>query len=155
MNRRAVLALFAAAAAFSTRRAQARDYASAAEVLDTIDALASAVDAALEVIARAVPGARPFAASVRADHVRERAGRDAIRSRRRLPAAAAAVIEPREASLDALRATQQELVHAHAEGLPALDDPAAVQVLAGHLVAASRRLTVIDLWIELEEQRAG
>ena len=155
MNRRDVLALFAAIAA-APRRAQARDYASAAEVLDAIDGLAAEVDATLGAIARAVPGARPFAASVRADHARERADRDAIRSRRRLPATAATgAIQAGEVSLEALRATQQELVHAHAEGLPALDDPAAVQVLARHLVEASRRLTVIDLWIELEEQRAG
>ena len=136
--------------------ARARDYTSAAEVLDTIDRLSVEVDAALAVIAKALPAAATFANSVRADHVRERGDREVIRARRRLPPAirAAAVTRP-TGSLDALRTVQQELVHAHAEGLPALDDPAAVQVLARHLVEASRRLTVIDLWIELEEQRAG
>jgi hypothetical protein len=145
-----------AGSAIAPRAAFARDYASAAEVLDTIDRLAGEVDGALSVIAAAVPGARPFAASVRTDHVRERADRDAIRSRLHLaaPAAGARPASP-SASLDALRATQQELVHAHAEGLPALDDPAAVQTVARHMVEAARRLTVIDLWLELEAERAG
>jgi hypothetical protein len=143
-------------AVLAPRAALARDYGSAAEVLDTIDRLARDVDAALAAIAIAVPGANAFAASVRADQAREKADRDAIRARRRLSASAPPAGAPRgSTSLDALRATQQELVHAHAEGLPALRDPAAVQVLAGHMVEAARRLTVIDLWIELEAERAG
>jgi len=145
------------AATFVPRTAQARDYTSAAEVLETIDRLAGDVEASLYAIVKIVPGTQPFAASVGADHVREKADRDAIRSRLRLPAAPppAARTAPASTSLDALRSTQQELVHAHAEGLPALDDAAAVQVLAGHMVEAARRLTVIDLWIELEAERAG
>lgn len=145
-----------AGTAFLPRIARAREYTSAAEVLDTIDRLSAEVDAALAVIAKGLPAVLPFAESVRADHVRERADRAAIRARRRLRAAIgpAPVTRPSR-SLDALRTLQQELVHAHAEGLPALDDPAAVQVLARHLVEASRRLTVIDLWLELEEQRGG
>lgn len=145
-----------AGAAFIPRAVHAREYASAAEVLDTIDALAAQVDAALASIARAVPGAQPFAASVRADQERERADRDAVRSRLRLRSGvrgAAAVAT--STSLDALRVLQQDLVHAHAEGMPALDDAATVQVIARHLVEASRRLTVIDLWIQLEADRAG
>ena len=142
--------------AFWPRPAHARDYTSAAEVLDTIDLLAGGVEAALFAIAGVVPGAQPFAASLRADHVRERADRDAIRARLRLPDfRAGAPAAPASTFLDALRSAQQELVHAHAEGLPALDDAAAVQALAGHMVEAARRLTVIDLWIELEAERAG
>ena len=143
--------------ALAPRMAEARDYTSAREVLDTIDRLAGDVDAALSAIATAVPGAQPFAVSVRADHVRERADRDAIRARLRLPGAPppGAQVAPAPASLDALRSAQQELVHAHAEGLPALDDAAAVQALARHMVEAARRLTVIDLWIELEADRVG
>ena len=76
-------------------------------------------------------------------------------TRLRLPAASPSAPGAVSASLDALRSAQQELVHAHAEGLPALDDAPTVRVLAGHLVEASRRLTVIDLWIELEAERAG
>ena len=117
------------------RAAQARDYTSAAEVLDTIDRLAAGVDAALSAIARAVPGAQPFAASVHADHLREKADRDAIRARRRVSAAAPPPrTAPESTSLDALRSLQQALVHAHAEGLPALGDAEAVQALAQHMV---------------------
>jgi hypothetical protein len=143
--------------ALAPRAAQARDYTSASEVLDTIDRLAGDVERALAAIANAVPGAQPFAASVRVDHVRERADRDAMRARLRLPAAPprGAPAAPPPASLDVLRSTQQELVHAHAEGLPAFHDAAAVQAIARHMVEAARRLTVIDLWIELEAERAG
>ena len=158
MSRRALLRATAmlGGAALAPRAALARDYASASEVLDTIDRLAGDVEAALSAIADAVPGAQPFAASVRADHVRERADRDAIRARLRLPAARpGAPASPAPTSLDALRSLQQELVHAHAEGLPALDDAPAVQALARDMVEAARRLTVIDLWIELEAERAG
>ena len=158
MRRRALLRATAllGGAAFAPRAAEARDYTSAAEVLDTIDRLSAAVDAALSAIVNAVPGAQAFAASVRADHVRERADRDAIRARLRLPPSSpGAPAAPVPASLEALRTTQQELVHAHAEGLPALHDAAAVQVLARHMVEAARRLTVIDLWIGLESERAG
>jgi hypothetical protein len=144
----------AGALAFAPRAARARDYTSAGEVLDTIDRLAGDVEAALVAIVRAVPGAEPFLASVRADHAREREDRDAIRARRGL-APAPSTPPVITTSLDALRSAQQELVHAHAEGLPALDDDSAVRILAGHLVEASRRLTVIDLWIELEADRAG
>ena len=52
-----------------------------------------------------------------------------------------------------VRPDSTTLVYAHAEGLPALGDPRAVHVLAGHLVATARHLTVIDLWIESEENR--
>jgi hypothetical protein len=155
VNRRVVLRAMAVLAV-APRSAQARDYASAAEVLDTIDRLAGDVDAAVLGIAKAVPGAQPFAASVRADHRRERADRDAIRIRLRLTAAPPrAPAASATLALDDLRSLQQELVHAHAEGLPAVDDAAAVEILARHLVEAARRLTVIDLWIELEAERAG
>jgi hypothetical protein len=154
VKRRALLALLGGASLASTA-ARARDYTSAAEVLDTIDSLAAGVEASLSALVAVVPGAQPFAASVRADHARERAGRDAIRARMRLPGSPPPPASPGDTSLDALRAAQQELVHAHAEGLPALDDPAAVRTLAAHMVEASRRLTVIDLWIELEAERAG
>ena len=138
------------------RAAHARDYASAAEVLDTIDGLALDVEAALLAIVRVVPAAQPFVASVGADHARQRRARDAIRARLHLPPAPArAAAAPASTALDALRATQQDLVHAHAEGMPAFHDPAAVNVLAGHMVDLVRHLTVIDLWIELEGERAG
>ena len=83
-----------------------------------------------------------------------RADRDKLRHRLKLPASSVPAPPPPDLSLAALREAQQELVHAHAEGLPALGDAGAVAVLARHLVDASRQLTVIDLWIEAEELRA-
>ena len=124
-------------------------YTSAAEVLDTVDGLARDVRVSLDAMAAATPGARAFADSVALDHARHQAERDAIRARRRLPYSARAAAGPAR-GLEALRALQQELVHAHAEGFPALDDPAAVQAMAGHMVDLARHLTVIDLWIELQ-----
>ena len=145
------LVLQALAAAFAARAASARDYSSAAEVLDAIDALARDVRASLDAIAAGLPGARAFAQSVAADHARHRAARDAIRARRRLAAASLPAPAAPSRDLEALRALQQDLVHAHAEGLPALDEAAAVATLAGHMVDLSRHLTVIELWVELQE----
>jgi hypothetical protein len=149
MERRALLAAGVGAAVSLARTASAREYTSASEVLDAIDGLARDVSASLDAIAGSVPGARPFAESVRADHARQRAERDAIRRRLGLAASAPSPAAAPSRDLGALRARQQELVHAHAEGLPALDDSAAVQALAGHMVDLSRHLTVIDLWIEV------
>jgi hypothetical protein len=145
------LVLSALTATLAAPFARARDYASAAEVLDAIDGLARDVRASLDAIAATLPGARAFAASVAADHARQRGERDAVRARLRLAASAPSAPAPASRDLEALRALQQELVHAHAEGLPALDDPAAVATLAGHMVDLSRHLTVIELWIELSE----
>jgi len=134
----------------------ATEYASAFEVLDAIDRREADVDGRLAAIVRAVPGARPFADSVGADHARHRAEREKLRRRLRLrapaPALAPAPAKP-DLSLAALREAQQQLVHAHAEGLPALGDAGAVDLLARHMVDASRHLTVIDLWLEAEEGR--
>jgi hypothetical protein len=134
-----VLAALPAAAA----PAFARDYASEAEVLDAIDVLSAEVAARLDAIARKVPRASAFAASARADLVRHRAERGAPGDRK-----APKLDEP--ASLPRLRTALQELVHAHAEGLPALARGATVQRLAEHMVDLSRLLTVVDLWLEAE-----
>ncbi len=56
-------------------------------------------------------------------------------------------------SLAGLRSAQEALVLAHAEGLPALRDAAAVDRLGRALVVASRHLTLVDLWIGSEESR--
>jgi hypothetical protein len=98
---------------------------------------------------------KAFADSVRADHAKFARGRDALRRRLAIsPAPAPDQTAPGDAtSLPALRAAQEALVHAHAEGLPALRDPYAVDVLAGHMVELSRHLTVIELWLEGEEDR--
>jgi len=132
---------------------RATEYASASEVLDTIDRREVEVAGRLAAIARAIAGAQAFADSVASDQAGHRADRDKLRHRLKLPASSAPAPPP-DLSLAALREAQQELVHAHAEGLPALGDAGAVAVLARHLVDASRQLTVIDLWIEAEELRA-
>ena len=134
--------------------ARATDYASAGDVLDAIDRLEADVDGRLAAIARAIAGAQPFAGSVAADHARHRADRHKLRHRLTLPASSAPAPAAAKTplSLAALREAQQQLVHAHAEGLPALGDAGAVAMLARHMVDASRHLTVIDLWLEAEEQ---
>ena len=133
---------------------RATEYASASEVLDTIDRREVEVAGRLAAIARAITGAQAFADSVASDQAGHRADRDKLRHRLKLPASSAPAPPPPDLSLAALREAQQELVHAHAEGLPALGDAGAVAVLARHLIDASRQLTVIDLWIEAEELRA-
>ena len=133
---------------------RATEYASASEVLDTIDRREVEVAGRLAAIARAIAGAQAFADSVASDQAGHRADRDKLRHRLKLPTSSAPAPPPPDLSLAALREAQQELVHAHAEGLPALGDAGAVAVLARHLVDASRQLTVIDLWIEAEELRA-
>ncbi|PYQ54277.1 MAG: hypothetical protein DMF78_06620 [Acidobacteria bacterium] len=130
---------------------QARDYTSAAEVLDEIDRLEADLDRRLARVAAA--GA--FAASVHADHERHRRERAVLRRRLRLPAsreaAAPATLPPID--VESLRTVAQDLVHAHAEGLPALGDAAAVDTLARHMVVDARHLAIIQMWGEAEEQR--
>lgn len=133
--------------------ARATEYASPSEVLDAIDRLEADVDRRLAAIAGAVAGARPFAGSVSADHAQHRTARDRLRRRLKLKVATAPPAAKPDLSLAALRDAQQRLVHAYAEGLPALGHAGAVDLLARHMVDGARHLTVIDLWIEAEEQR--
>lgn len=133
--------------------ARATDYASGADALDAADRLEADVAARLRGISRVRPGAVAFARSVLADHERHRARRAWVRRRLRLPPSAPpADTISQEVELDGLRSAQQDLVYAHAEGLPALDDAQAVDAMARNLVDLSRHLTVIDLWIEGEVQ---
>lgn len=133
--------------------AGATEYASASEVLDTIDRLEADVDGRLAAIAGAVTGAQAFSGSVAADHAAHRAERQKLRRRLKLPAAPGPPPTKPDPSLPGLRDAQQQLVHAHAEGLPSLGNAGAVALLARHMVDGARHLTVIDLWIEAEEQR--
>jgi len=134
--------------------AGATDYASAEEVFNAIDRREADAEGRLAAIARAVGGAEPFARSVAADDARHRVEREKLRRRLKLAASTPPVPPAKpDASLARLREVQQQLVHAHAEGLPALGDAGAVAVLARHMVDASRHLTVIDLWIEAEDVR--
>ncbi len=139
--------------AWVARSAAARDYASAAEVLGEIDRLEGEVDARFVVLAASSPAAAALARSVAADHVAHRRGRARVRKRLGLPAAGAArrPSPERPADLEALRTAAQDLVHAHAEGFPALRDARAVDVLVRHMVANARHLTLVDLWREDEE----
>lgn len=141
--------------AIVTAPAEARDYASATEVFSTIDGLEAEVARRLQAVGRAVPAAQSFVASVLGDQERHRAARQRLRRRLGLTAGAAAPAAAAAATADlaALRTAQEALMHAHAEGVPALGDRAAVDVFAHHLVDLSRHLTVIDLWIETETQR--
>ena len=154
-SRRALLksALLAPLAAIASR-ADAVEYASAAEVLAAVDALEADVDARLRALAAAVPAARAFTESLLRDHARHRARRAGLRRRLKLPAAAPAAVAPIEdVSLEALQKAAQALMFAHAEGLPALDDAFAVDSMAHDMVDLSRHLTIVDLWIEQEQAR--
>ncbi len=149
-RRRLLKALALAPVAAATGRASATDYASAADVFAAIDRLEADVASRLAAIEARVPQAHAFAAAVAADHARHRAVRAGLR--RRLGLTPPAPVEPRRGSTDlpALRQAQQDLVHAHAEGLPALGDTLAVDGLARDMVDLSRHLAVIDLWLESE-----
>lgn len=136
------------------RRAGATDYASAADALAAIDGFETVVAARLRRIASVAPQARALVASFLADHERHRAERARVRRRLRLaPAPALGESASGDASLDALRAQQEALVYAHAEGMPALGDALAVDALSQHMIDLSRQLTVLDLWIEAEGDR--
>ncbi len=135
-------------------RAGAVEYASAAEVFAAIDRLEADVAARLRGLARALPASRRFAESLLADQARHRGARAVLRKRLALATAAEARDDAAsDLSLAGLRSAQEALVYAHAEGLPALDDVEAVDVLAHHMNDLSRHLTIIDLWIEAEQQR--
>jgi len=149
--RRAVLKTLAAAPlVVLVPRADAREYTSAAEVLAEIDRLESDLDARLAGLAAAFPAAASFAASVRADHERHRRTRASLRRRLRLTDVAPASGPAGGASVDALRALAQDLVHAYAEGFPALKDAQAVDTLARHMVDDARHLAVLQMWMETE-----
>jgi hypothetical protein len=125
-----------------------------AEVFDSVDRLEAEVLARLAALAKALPASGPFGASLAKDLARHRDGRLALRRRLRLSRAGPVPVPASDdASLDGLRAAAQALVYAHAEGLPALGDSRAVDAMARHMVDLSRHLTVVDLWIELEEAR--
>ena len=141
-------------ACLAGRDGLARDYASPAEVFDEIDRREAEVMARLSAISGSVPASTSFARAVEAVHARHRHERSELRKRLRLSPAQGSRPDA-DKDLKALRDAQQELVHAHAEGLPALGDAKAVEVLAGHLVTLASQLTVIDLWIEAEAARSG
>jgi len=131
------------------------DYASPADAFAAMDAAHAEVGSRLRALAEATPSARAFTSSLLADLDRHAEARAALRRRLGLSAPSAggiaAALEP--LSLEALRAAQERLVYAHAEGLPAIGDAAAVDTLAHQMVVFSRHLTVTTLWIEVEAER--
>jgi hypothetical protein len=153
-RRLALRALAAAPAGLLAAPADAADYTRAADVFATIESLSQTVEARLRALGEARPRAAAFVSAARADILRHRRERQALTERRRVavgampPAAPEPVDEPR--SLPRLRSLLEELMHVHAEGLPALRDPALVQGLAPHMTDLSRHVTVVDLWIETE-----
>ena len=155
-RRRLLQGLLAVPLAAWAARVEARDYTSAAEVLAEIDRLESDVDARLSAWAEAVPASAAFARSVRADHERHRAARTVVRQRLRLAAASLpSSAKPARASLTLaqVQAVAQDLVHAYAEGLPAIGDARAVDALARDMVDDARHLAVLQMWSETEEAR--
>lgn len=155
-ERRAFLGAALAAAAVQALPAgpaDAADYTSAEQVLAAVDTAAADVQARLRALVGLAP-ARLFAERLLQEHARQALDRARLRQRLGLPRAAADVARTSpERGLSALRAAQEALVFAHAEGLPALPDAAAVDQLGRAMVVASRHLTLIDLWIESEESR--
>lgn len=157
LSRRALLqaiALAPAAAVTLVPRLAAAEYGSAAEVFAAVDTIEAEVDLRLRAIVEVVPSARPFLSSVLRDREAHRAARERLRQRFGLPSASPPkprVDQPLD--LAALRAAQERLVYAHAEGLPALGDRLGVDTMARNMVDLSRHLTLIDLWIEAEGNR--
>lgn len=157
LERRTLLkavALAPLALAVPASRAEAADYASAAEVFDAIDGFEADAASRLRRILKERGGARAFVLSALADHERHRAVR--ARHRHRLGLAASgirSISEAADASLDGLRAAQEALVYAHAEGFPALGDSLAVHDLMANMVDLARHLTILDLWLEKEQAR--
>jgi len=146
--------LAAAPVALATPGVLATDYASAAEVFAAIDALEAEVGQRLRALSEAMAAARPLATSLLRDHERQRSDRGKLRARLGLPPGGAVRAQASDLlSLAALRRSQEALVHAHAEGLPAIGDRIAIDRLARHMVALSRHLAVIGLWIDAEESR--
>ncbi len=155
-SRRTLLRALAAAPAvwlLGPGRASAKDYSGPAEVMGAIDALEGDVAARLSALAAAVPAARTLVASLLADQARHRGVRAEVRRQLHLPVAAASSPSRGDASLEALRTAQEALVYAHAEGLPALGAPAAVDAMSRNMIDLARHLAVLDLWIEAEAAR--
>jgi Xaa-Pro aminopeptidase len=130
------------------------EFVSAGSVFDAVDTLEAEVATRLRAIADARAAAHAFAASCLSDHERHRSQRGELRRRLRLGNGTAMGREVKNPlSLEALRKAQENLVYAHAEGLPALQDARAVHTLAGHMVDLSRQLTVVEIWLDAEAPR--
>lgn len=134
---------------------EAPDRTPAGAALEALERLAAEVIARLHALETRVPPARAFLTSALRDQARLAGERRALRWRLGLVPSEAAPegVASADVSLAGLRAAQEALVYAHAEALPELGDPAAVDRLARHMTDLARHLTLIDLWIEAEAQR--
>jgi hypothetical protein len=138
----------------SAPRAEAPERTDVRELLTRLDRLSASLDDRLAALAHALPIAAAFAESARGDLLRHRRERTALAVARGVateppPRSTTDVDRPR--SLPFLKTALEELMHAHAEGLPhALGDPELVQRLADQMVDLSRLATVVALWIEKE-----
>ena len=150
-RRAALKALMTAPLMAAATGTEAKDYASASELLAEIDRLERDLDARLVALAAGFPAAAAFAGSVRADHERHRRTRAGLRRRLSLAEAGAAPGPGGSLAVDALRSLAQDLVHAYAEGLPALRDARAVDALARDMVDDARHLAVLQMWMETEQ----
>ena len=124
-----------------------------AEVLDGLDRQAEEVASRLAGLAAVVPASSALASSLGSDLARHASERRALRRRLRLTPGAPLAVAEAPSSIDALRAAQEALLLAHADGLPRLGDRHAVDVVAHHMVDAARHLAVTDLWIDAERDR--
>jgi hypothetical protein len=120
--------------------------------LDALDARAADVEARLEALKRGSVPYRKGAASFLADLSRCRKDRAAVRRLLGLLPGPAASAPQAGGSLRDLRAAQQELVFAHAEGIPSLSDARAVALLVPDLLDVARHIAVVDLWLEAEDR---
>jgi hypothetical protein len=148
VRRRALLRSLAVAPALGLAPAlHARDFKDAAELFREIERLTSDVEAHLDALSQAA-AATAFVTSAKADLARHRRERTRIVRHAASPPRVDPLDDP--GSVPRLHAALTDLVHAHAEGLPALRDTRAVETLAAHMVDLSRLATVVDLWREAE-----
>jgi hypothetical protein len=141
----------AAAAALIPSQAFGTDYGSAAEVFTVIDQLEAEILARLQALGQSVAPARPLVDSLARDLARHQRERARLRARLRLgPPSSSRIETPDRLGLEPLRAAQEKLVYAHAEGLPVIGDAPSVDTLARHLVDLSRHLAILGLWLESE-----
>jgi hypothetical protein len=126
----------------------------AGEPFADLDRRSAALEQRLDALVRALPSARAFVDSARADlqrHARERAALALARGWRTPSPPPAAVEVDRPRSLPLLKAAFEDLMHAVAESLPSgRGDKELVERLARQMIDLSRLATVVDLWIEQE-----
>ena len=115
-----------------------------------MNARSAIVEALLEQLRKDSVPFRKGASQVLADLRRCRQNRIAIHHLLGILPGATESPKPPATGLRALRAGIQDLVYAHAEGIPVLGNSQAVTMLVPDLLDVARHLAVVDLWIEGE-----